>query len=130
MPSRRTSPSYRLSRRQVAIDAVASAVGSSAVGSWTNPTMARDFDPLGAGAVLVAGALLADPALLDDGPAVHAPSSDAARPNAASCRSASRRRNFITTGCDCTMLRRNATAGRSATRGDSPTPAGEEAVGQ
>src|SRR5207249_4963298 len=38
--SRRTSPSYRLSRSVVAMEAVASAVGSSEVGSWMMPMMA------------------------------------------------------------------------------------------
>ena len=39
-PSSRTRPSYRLSRRMVAIEAVASAVGSSDVGSWMMPMIA------------------------------------------------------------------------------------------
>ena len=42
-PSSRTSPSYRLSRKHKAIDAVASAVGSSAVGSWTIPSVTFVF---------------------------------------------------------------------------------------
>src|SRR3954451_21135033 len=37
--SRRTRPWYRLSRSVVAMEAVASAVGSRAVGSWMMPTM-------------------------------------------------------------------------------------------
>ena len=37
--SRRTRPWYRLSSRIVAMDAVASAVGSSEVGSWMKPTI-------------------------------------------------------------------------------------------
>src|SRR5258708_20020835 len=43
-PSRRTRPSYRLSRRIVAIDAVASAVGSSDVGSWVKAIVALGLD--------------------------------------------------------------------------------------
>src|SRR5207248_1859483 len=49
-PSRRTSPSYRLSRSVAAMDAVASAVGSIDVGSWMMPMIALGLLEAAAGA--------------------------------------------------------------------------------
>src|SRR5258707_1549881 len=83
-PSRRTRPSYRLSRRIVAIDAVASAVGSSDVGSWVKAMVTLGLvdtadDAAGAGeAAALAG--LGDrtaPAALGDGGATRAPAAGA-----------------------------------------------------